>query len=269
MMTCSRIARWTVGLLFVVAVVALTACGSDDQPPAPAPPAPPAVAAEAPAFPETMPTTEPTPASMPKPTNTPEPTPPAMPTATAEPPASTATDPAGGADVEERVEAYAAQCGAMTAALSTDPLTMGQTEADLTWGQLAALTGLSVETYSQLEPPPEVREYHKARLATLKAFRDHAKTRPSDDLMMMDIEELMTTVLPQVMVIGMDQSRTDEQKQEEIEQMMEEPLMNLLGPDFPAAAEAEQQARGELPENLRNILDNTGCSSPDEGMAFP
>ena len=67
----------------------------------------------------------------------------------------------------------------------------------------------------------------------------------------------------------MDQSKTEEQKQEEIEQLMEEPLLNLLGPDLPAAAEAEQQARAELPENLRRILDNAGCSSPDEAMAFP
>ena len=273
MMTCSRIARWTAGLLFVVAAVALTACGSDD--PMPAPTAPPAAAAEAPVFPEQMPppvptnTPDPTATPMPEPTNTPEPPPTNVPTAIPEPTAATTPEPAGETDVEERVAVYTEQCAELTAALETGPAAMGQTEADLTWGELAALTDLSVETYSQLEPPPEVKDYHDARLATLTAFRDHAKTRPSDDLMMMDIEELMTSVMPQVMVIGMDQSKTDAQKQEEIEQLMEEPLMNLLGPDLPAAAEAEEQARAQLPENLRNILDNAGCSSPDEGMAFP
>ena len=49
--------------------------------------------------------------------------------------------------------------------------------------------------------------------------------------MMMDVEEMMTTVFPQAMATGMDQSKTEKQKQKEIEQLMEELLMNLLGPD--------------------------------------
>ena len=41
-------------------------------------------------------------------------------------------------------------------------------------------------------------------------------------------------------------------------------------PDFLEATKAEDEARVRLPENLRNILDETGCSSPDEEeMPFP
>ena len=51
---------------------------------------------------------------------------------------------------------------------------------------------------------------------------------------------------------------------------MEEPLMELFGPDFLEATKAEDEARVRLPENLRNILDETGCSLPDaEEMPFP
>ena len=46
--------------------------------------------------------------------------------------------------------------------------------------------------------------------------------------------------------------------------------MELFGPDFLEATKAEDEARVRLPENLRNILDETGCSSPDEEeMPFP
>ena len=176
----------------------------------------------------------------------------------------------GDGGVEDRVRAYARECGELTAALLADPLAMADTEAGATWGETAAALDVQLEAYSQLEPEVEVEEYHNARLASLRAFCDHARSRPADASMMADMEQLMATVMPQVMVIGMDQSKTEEQKQQEIEQLMQEPLMDLLGEDFPAAAQAEQEARDALPESLRNILDQEGCSSPDEEeFSFP
>ena len=262
--------RWIGSLLLIAAVIGLAACGGGEAGRAAAPESPQTGVVEAPAIPTPRPTATPEPAPTNTPEPTPEPTEAPAPTATAVPEAAVAPQPTVGSDdAEERVRAYAEQCAAMTEELETDPMAMAETEAEVTWGDVAAMLDLQVETYSQLEPPPEVREYHDSRLATLRAFRDHAKTRPTDGKMIMDIEELMTTVFPQAMAIGMDQSKPEEQKQQEIEQLMEEPLMKLFGTDFPAADQAEQHARERLPANLRNILDKTGCSSPDEGMQFP
>ena len=269
---------WITALL-VAGGVALTACGGEE--PA-SEPANPQVATEAR---QTFPTPRPTiaaadtpePTPVPPPTSTPEPTAAPEPTPTPEAtdvptPEAAATHPTseGGGGLEDRVRAYGQECGELTAALSADPLAMADTEAGATWGEIAAALDVQLETYSRLEPPPEVEAYHNARLATLRALRDHARTRPADSSMLEGVQQLMTTVLPQVMAIGMDQAKTDEQKQQEIEALMEEPLKDLLGEEFPAAAEAEQQERDALPENLRAILDETGCSSPDEEeFSFP
>lgn len=264
--------------LLVLGSIGFTACGGEELPPEPASPQ---VAAEPRAsFPTPRPTIAPTntpePTPVPPPTNTPEPT--ASPEPTPTPEAMTAptpqvapTEAAGpGDDVEDRVRAYARECGELTAALSSNPMAMADTEAGATWGETAAALEVQLGTYSQLEPPAEVEEYHNARLKTLEAFLDHARSRPADASMMADLEQLMTTVMPQIMVIGMDQAKTEERKQQEIEQLMEEPLLDLLGEDFPAAAQAEQEARDALPESLRNILDQEGCSSPDEEeFSFP
>lgn len=268
---------WSAALL-MLGVIGLTACGGEEPAPEPARPqvaAEPRESSPTPR-PTIAPTNTPEPTPVPPPTNTPEPTAAPEPTPTPEAvtaptpqvaPAQAATADAG---VEDRVRAYARECGESTAAVSADPLAMADTEAGATWGEVADALEVQLETYSQLEPPMEVEEYHNARLATLEALRDHAQSRPADASMLADVEQLMTTVMPQVMVIGMDQSKTEEQKQQEIEQLMEEPLMDLLGEDFPAAAEAEQEARDALPESLRNILDQEGCSSPDEEeFSFP
>ncbi len=265
-------------VLLVLGSIGFTACGGEE--PAPETARPQAAAEPRQSFPTPRPTIAPTntpePTPVPPPTNTPEPT--AVPEPTSTPEAMTAptpqvatTEAAGsGDDVEDRVRAYARECGELTAALSSNPMAMADTEAGATWGETAAALEVQLETYSQLEPPAEVEEYHNARLATLEAFLDHARSRPAEASMLADMEQLMTTVMPQIMVIGMDQSKTEEQKQQEIEQLLEEPLMDLLGEDFPAAARAEQEARDALTESLRNILDQEGCSSPDEEeFSFP
>ena len=272
---------WLTVVLALGVAIIMAGCGGDDPEPAAEPSTRPAAAVEAPAWPtpnptatpEPAPTNTPAPTPTPDPTNTPEPTatPVLPPSADPDPPVEPPDSSTGaGGDTEERVRAYAEECAALTAALTGDPMAMPETDPGQTWGEVAELSDLQLETYSQLEPPPEVEEYHHARLETLKAFRDNAKTRPADRPMMMDFQEMMATVFPEMMAVGLDPNKTEEEKQAEIEQIMEEPLMNLLGPDFLEATKAEDEARVRLPENLRNILDETGCSLPDEEeIPFP
>lgn len=263
---------WSAGLM--MGAIGLTACGSEESASDPAPVR--TVAVEAPAVPTLDPTVVPTdtpePTATPMPTSTPVP----APTATPVPAPATAPEPAAPADsstatgdeVEERVEGYAEQCGALVAPLAADPFSMGESSPlDITWGQIADIADMNLESYRQLEPPPELEEFHRIRLETLEAFRDNARSRDSSGFVMVDLQEMLMAVFPQLMEMGLDPNKTDEEKEAVAQELILQELGKVYGEEFAAGLAAEDQVTSRLPSNLQKILDESGCAFSSEASS--
>lgn len=263
---------WSAGLM--MGAIGLTACGSEESSPDPEPVR--TVAVEAPAVPTLNPTVVPTdtpePTATPMPTSTPAP----APTATPVPAPATAPEPAAPADsstatgdeVEERVRGYAEQCGALVAPLAADPFSMGESSPlDITWGQIADIADMNLESYRQLEPPPELEEFHRIRLETLEAFRDNARSRDSSGFVMVDLQEMLMAVFPQLMEMGLDPNKTDEEKEAVAQELILQELGKVYGEEFAAGLAAEDQVTSRLPSNLQKILDESGCAFSSEASS--
>ena len=263
----------------LAAVLAVAACAGEDPTATPVPPTNTPVPPTATPVPPTDTPVPPTNTPVP-PTNTPVP-----PTATPVPPTATpapaaATEPpapaatavpvatAPPATEDSPVEAYAKQCQMDLAVqfmtqLSTfegDPITLDPT-GTLTWGRLAELLDGGVQTFSQLMPPPELQEYHDARLNTFKAFRDSALSRPSNGLFIQDFLVVIQEIFPQLIEISLDPNKTDEQKEEEIQEIATEKLSEFFGPEWAETGAAESAAWEALPEETRAILERYDCFS--------
>ena len=265
---------WITALLMAGAM-ALTACGSEE--PAPEPGVARTVVVEAPAVPTLDPTVvptdtpEPTPTPMATSTPVPEPTATPVPVLAVEPePAAPASDPSTGGsdDLEGRVRAYAEQCGALVAPLAADPFSMGESSPlDITWGQIADIADMNLESYRQLEPPPELEEFHRIRLETLEAFRDNARSRDSSGFVMVDLQEMLMAVFPPLMEMGLDPNKTDEEKEAAAQELILQELGKVYGEEFAAGLAAEDQVTRGLPENLQKILDESGCAFSSEASS--
>ncbi len=142
-----------------------------------------------------------------------------------------------------------------------DPLTLDPT-GTLSWGRLAGLFDGAVNNLGQLMPPPELQAYHDARLGTLMAFRDAARARPSGGLFIQAfLEEFLQDVFPKALEIGLDATKTDEEKEQLIQELAEEKLGEFFGPDFVVAVNAETEALEALPEETRATLERYECLS--------
>ena len=263
----------------LAAVLAVAACSGADPTATPVPPtATPMPALTATPVPPTATPVPPTATPVPPtatpvpPTATPVP-PTATPVPATQPPAPTATPApaptAAPAPAESPVDAYAQQCEMEVAiqfinqlsSLEGDPTVLDPTGA-LTWGRLADLLDGAVNNLGELMPPPEVQAYHDARLGTLKAFRDAARARPSGDLFIQDfIGEFFQAIFPQAIAISLDPNKTEEQKEQLIQELAEEKLGEFFGPDFVVASRAEAEALEALPEETRATLERFECLS--------
>ena len=88
--------------------------------------------------------------------------------------------------------------------------------------------------------------------------------------MMMDFQEMMTTVFPEMMAVGIEPQQNGGRETKRDRAAHGRAVDEVVRAGFLEATKAEDEARVRLPENLRNILDETGCSSPDEEeMPFP
>ena len=140
-----------------------------------------------------------------------------------------------------------------------DPITLDPT-GTLTWGKLADSLDGAVTNLGQLMPPPEIQAYHDARLGTIKAFRDAARARPSGGLFIQAfVEEFLQDIFPKAIEISLDPNKTEEQKEQLIQELAEEKLGEFFGPDFVEAVNAETEAREALSEETLSILERDEC----------
>jgi len=262
----------------LAAVLTIAACSGADPTATPVPPTNTPVPPTATPVPPTDTPVPPTNTPVP-PTNTPVP-PTATPVPPTETPAPAATEPpapaataapvatAPPATEDSPVEAYAKQCQMDVAvqfvtqlsSFEGDPITLDPT-GTLTWGRLGELLDSGVQTFSQLMPPPELQEYHDARLNSFKAFRDSALSRPSGGLFIQDFLVVIQEIFPQLIEISLDPNKTDEQKEEEIQEIATEKLSEFFGPEWAETTQAESAAWEALSEETRAILERYDCFS--------
>ena len=137
-----------VGVLSLILIAILTACGSAT--PTPTPTATP------------IPTATPTPTATPVPTATPTPMPEPTPMeAPSQPDALVAA-----------IQAYAS-----AACFGGQGLPEGGT-----WGELAVQLGLAVPVLSAVTPPEAISDYHQALVATFSAILEVAESKPQDQV---------------------------------------------------------------------------------------
>ena len=262
--------RTTLMSAVLAAILAVAACAGEDPTATPVPPTDTPVPPTATAVPPTDTPVPPTDTPVP-PTATPVP-PTATPVPPTEPPAPAATSApaptAAPATEDSPVEAYAKQCQMDVAvqfmtqlsSFEGDPITLDPT-GTLTWGRLAEILDGGVQTFSQLMPPPELQEYHDARLNTFRAFRDSALSRPSGGLFIQDFLVVIQEIFPQLIEISLDPDKTDEQKEALIQEIATEKLSEFFGPEWAETGAAESAAWEALPEETRAILESYDCFS--------
>ncbi len=266
--------RTTLMSAVLAAILAVAACAGEDPTATPVPPTntpvPPTATPVPPTATPVPPTATPVPptATPVPPTATPvPPTQPPAPMAT-EPPAPAATSAPAPATEDSPVEAYAKQCQMDVAvqfmtqlsSFEGDPITLDPT-GTLTWGRLAEILDGGVQTFSQLMPPPELQEYHDARLNSFRAFRDSALSRPSGGLFIQDFLVVIQEIFPQLIEISLDPNKTDEEKEALIQEIATEKLGEFFGPEWAETGAAESAAWEALPEETRAILESYDCFS--------
>ena len=124
---------------------------------------------------------------------------------------------------------------------------------DITWGQIADIADMNLESYRQLEPPPELEEFHRIRLETLEAFRDNARSRGSSGFVMVDLQEMLMAVFPQLMEMGVEPNKTDEEKEAVAQELILQELGKVYGEKFAAGLAAEDQVTSRLPSSKVNV----------------
>ena len=278
----SRLLAVLVGLLITVFCAA---CG-DDQTTSPLPisdaattpvpiPADSATLATQTLPPNTIPA--PTSTSTPQPTailvpmpapvlaETPIPAPTATPTPTLGPVLPTATPSPAQLGVGGFLQRCEAKIGPLTATLEAAFETADVTGAagveDITWGELAVLTGTLLTAYGALEPPPELSEYHDANLRTFRAFNQSALAHPSEDSFIEDFAVLIVELIGVAFEIGFDESMSEAQKDKQTDEILEEKFGEFFGPEFLEAAEAVDEAKAALSEETLALVEASACYS--------
>ncbi len=222
--------------------------------PTPEPASAPEPAATQTAAPTAAPVPVPTNTSMPAPTATPRPEPTATPTA-APVPTPTATHTPAPAGLS--VAAYAQLCEAAVSEVAGD-ITVAEDE-DFTWGDFAELLGSLEGAYDQINPPQEIQEYHDANLRSYEALLAHARSRPSEDSFIEEFLEVAFELIEVAFEIGFDTTKTDDEKEQLIEEREQEIFGEFFGSDFAAAAQNVEEARQALREETLALLDDAGC----------
>lgn len=245
----------TAMLVGLAIVVSLAACGGAT--PTRAPTDTPAAELSSTSTPTPAPASTP----MPVPASTPTPTPSTTPASTSDSTPTPTPEPA-----ELGVAAFLQQCEQATVALAT-PFMGGAIDLDqlaqsddITWGNIADIYASAVDAYSELNPPHELQEYHDAWLRTSEAFREHARTRPSEESFIGEfLVLLLETVFPASLEIGLDPNKSEGEKQWLLEALFKEALGDFLGPDFAAAGEAHDEALRGLSAETSALLEESGC----------
>ena len=134
-------------------------------------------------------------------------------------------------------------------------------DEDITWGDFAEVIDALVGAHDQLSPPQEIRAYHDAVLRVYESLRDHARSRPSEDSFLEEFLPVIFEIFGASLEIGFDTTKTDEEKEQEIEKITQELLGDLFGAGFGAVNQAAEEAREALSEEILALLDDAGCYS--------
>ena len=116
-------------------------------------------------------------------------------------------------------------------------------DEDITWGDFAEVIDALVGAHDQLSPPQEIRAYHDAVLRVYESLRDHARSRPSEDSFLEEFLPVIFEIFGASLEIGFDTTKTDEEKEQEIEKITQELLGDLFGAGFGAVNQAAEEAR--------------------------
>ena len=241
--------------LIGVAMILLVACTGDSPEPTPAPvptdnPAPAPTDTPTP-VPTDTPTPVPTDTPTPVPTNTPTPVPTNTPTPA--PPSSGDGAIAGG------IEAYARECSEVT--LSSD-MAMIESEGsgeDLTWGEFAEIYSAVSTAYRELQPPPELQEFHDAQLRFFDGLLDHALTRPSSESFLEEVTLAFAELFELAFEVGLDAEKKDEEKEMLLEEATEEAFGTVFGTAFMEAVTELEEIESEFSEETVEVLSASGC----------
>ena len=182
------------------------------------------------------------------------------PTATPTPEPPPAADP-----TELGVAGFLQQCEQATEALAAqftvgaiDQNQMAQSD-DLTFGNMAEMLAAAVDSYSELEPPQELQDYHGAWLAIAEVLLDHVRTRPSQESFLEELMGHYLTVFIAAMEIGLDPDKSEEEIQRLVEVLYKEAERDFFGPDFLSASEAHDEALAKLSAETSALLEGSDC----------
>ncbi len=143
----------------------------------------------------------------------------------------------------------------------SDSFSLDDEAKDFTWGKLAEMYYLLVGAFGQLTPPQELQAYHDANISVAESIRDHARTRPSEDSFLEEFIAVAFEILGASLEIGLDTTKTEEEKERLYAALEEEKLGELFGPDYVTAALALEEAKAGLPEETLARLDGSSCES--------
>ena len=244
--------------LIVVAMILLVACTGDSPEPTPVP-----VPTDTPApAPTDTPTPVPTDTPTPVPTDTPTPVPTDTPTPV---PTDTPTpDPAVDGTPEAiagGIIAYARECGEATASFDA-AFAMMESEGsgeDLTWGEFAEIYSAVSTAYRELQPPPELQEFHDAQFRFFDGLLDHALTRPSSESFLEEVTLAFAELFELAFEVGLDAEKTDEEKEMLLEEATEEAFGTVFGTAFMEAVTELEEIESEFSEETVEVLSASGC----------
>lgn len=174
----------------------------------------------------------------------------------------TPTPAAGG-----EVEAYARECQQATASLDV-ALAMIESEGsgeDLTWGEFAEILSAVSSAYRELQPPPDLREYHDAQLRALDGLLDHALSRLGSESFVEEFALAFAELFGLVFEVAFDPEKTDEEKEMLIEEATEELLSAIFGIAFMDAVAELEEIESQLSEDTVEVLYAFGCGQSVSG----
>ena len=174
----------------------------------------------------------------------------------------TSTPVAGG-----EVEIYARECQQATASLDV-ALAMIESEGsgeDLTWGEFAEILSAVSSAYRELQPPPELREYHDAQLRALDGLLDHALSRPGSESFVEEFALAFAELFGLVFEVAFDPEKTDEEKEMLIEEATEGLLSAIFGIAFMDAVTELEEIESQLSEDTVEVLYVFGCGQSVSG----
>ena len=201
--------------------------------------------------PEVVVTTAPTETPTPKPTDTPTPAP--EPTDTPTPVATPVTGDTPEPTAYAGVEAYARECGQVTASIVTaletiDPEGGGE---DVTWEEMGVILDAVSSAYGEIQPPPELQEFHDAQLKAVGGFRDFALTHVGSESFAEAVAELFEVLFE----VAFDAEKTEEEQ----EMLIEEVFAGIFGSEYLEALSELEEIEAQLSEDVFELLDAYDC----------